>query len=125
MFSVYESFAVSILLIKIHFHEISYYKGGHDAEELAEFVKDVLRPTVVELTSSNFNQLLSNKPEVNVCSQQSSESCKPVSTFLFLAESTEAGIFMVQKWDILIPFLRRLGSGHLPVQNVRKIIIFI
>jgi hypothetical protein len=75
-----KSFSVSIPLIKILFHEISlkllsYHKGGHDAEELAEFVKDVLRPTVVELTSSNFNQLLANKPEVHIRSQQSSESC--------------------------------------------------
>ncbi len=116
-FSVYESFAVNSPLIKILFHEISLKlfscpKGGHDAEELAEFVKDVLRPTVVELTSSNFNQLLANKAEVRVCSLQSSEKCLPASAFSFSAERTGAEMFIVQKWDILLPYLRRLDSGH-------------
>jgi thioredoxin-like negative regulator of GroEL len=40
------------------------YQGSHDAEELADFVKDVLRPTVVELTEDNFDQLVGQKSEV-------------------------------------------------------------
>jgi hypothetical protein len=91
-------------------------------------VKDVLRPTVVELTSSNFNQLLANKAEVHMCSQQSSESCLPVSTLSYLAKRTGAGMFMVQKQDILLLYFRRLDIGHtkcVPVQNDRKIIIFV
>jgi thioredoxin-like negative regulator of GroEL len=42
------------------------YQGSHDAEELADFVKDVLRPTVVELTEDNFDQLVGQKSEVAV-----------------------------------------------------------
>ena len=41
------------------------YHGSHDAEELAEFVKDVLRPTVAELTENNFDQLVGQKSEAS------------------------------------------------------------
>lgn len=42
------------------------YQGGHDAAELADFVQDVLRPTVVDLTGENFYQLVGEKSEDEV-----------------------------------------------------------
>jgi len=42
------------------------YSGVHRGPELAEFVEDLLRPVVIELTASTFHQRLGAKPEGEV-----------------------------------------------------------
>ena len=41
-----------------------YYNGGHTSGDLSEFVHEILRPSVINLDTRMFKQLVENKPEV-------------------------------------------------------------
>ena len=41
-----------------------YYNGGHSSGDLSEFVHEILRPSVINLDTRMFKELVENKPEV-------------------------------------------------------------
>lgn len=44
-----------------------YYNGEHSSGGLSEFVHEILRPSVINLDTRMFKELVENKPEVIMC----------------------------------------------------------